>query len=332
VALPALLVLVATGVAEAGPPPALVVGARVHTRARAFDSEPYTELQLRRARLTLDLEPAPWLGAQLEAELAPEAGLLLGALRDAFIELRPLPEAELVLGQFKKPFGRIQLISEGKLPLVDRGIVNDRIIEQLGYGDRDRGAMLHGEVGPVEYALGGFNGARSSDETDPGKDAAARVELKASKAARIAVAGSMRYRNPAVDPPQDPASWAAGLDGRLRFGPVRVELDAMWAEDWLSPGRQQAGAVLWGLVELPLDETFTLAPIAKAELLDDNIERRRDLSWSFVLGANLHAGESLRLMLQAEQIASQRLSRVEPERSVQLQVAVDFEQAVGAAP
>ncbi|MBI3180469.1 MAG: hypothetical protein HYZ27_12455 [Deltaproteobacteria bacterium] len=318
-----------------GEPP-VELGARIYARYRAADSDPYHEFELRRARLALDLHATPWLSVQLDVDFADAA-----PLKDAFVEAAVHPHLSITAGQFKKPFSIIELTPPRRLPLINRGIVNERIVEAgvdvggasgLGYGGRDRGVMLHGALHKLHYALGAFNGTRSFDAIDSGKDAAARVELRGIKGVRLGASGSMHYRNPEGFEVADPAVFAAGVDTRIRAGPVTGVAEVLWAQQRMAGGDQDVlGALGYVLAWIPLAHDIVLAPVVKGEVLDDDVSRGGDLAWSFAGGANLHFGDALRLMLQGDLIERENGSPFERKRTVVLQLAFDHKEPLARA-
>ncbi len=75
-------------------------------------------------------------------------------LKDAYTDIVLLPGAvHIKVGQYKRPFSRQQLVSSGKLELVDRAITD----KAFGAG-RDIGVMVHNGHEVFEYAVGVFNG------------------------------------------------------------------------------------------------------------------------------------------------------------------------------
>lgn len=113
---------------------------------------------IQRARLTLKgVVLMPELSYKFQADFG-KGGV---ALKDFYFDLC-VAGALLCIrpGQFKRPFSRQQIISSGRLELVDRAVTD----KAFGSG-RDIGVMLHDNYEkspPFEYALGIFNGTGDS--------------------------------------------------------------------------------------------------------------------------------------------------------------------------
>ena len=111
---------------------------------------------LRRVEPTLEGSFGPLLGFRLQAQLAGDST----TLNDAYLDLRFDPRASVRVGKFKQPFGLEQLQSSGALAAIERGLPSELIPA------RDYGVQLQGDAGPLNYAVGVFNG------TVDGRDAA----------------------------------------------------------------------------------------------------------------------------------------------------------------
>lgn len=74
-------------------------------------------------------------------------------LKDAWLQYNAADEYKVRAGQFKVPFSRQELNSDETLQFQSRGLVSNTFSPS-----RNQGAMLHGDLGGVNYALGVFNG------------------------------------------------------------------------------------------------------------------------------------------------------------------------------
>ncbi len=337
---PLLLLMMTSGVALAQEEPTgklpVELGARIYARYHAADRDPYHEFELRRARLALDLHPTPWLSAQLDVDLVDT-----DPLKDGFVEAAVHPQVSVTAGQFKKPFSILALTPPRRLPLIHRGIVNERVVEAgvdatgltgLGFGGRDRGVMVHGEVAKLHYALGAFNGTRNFDEIDSGKDAAARLELRGLGGVRLGASGSLHYRNPKGVAVEKPAVFAAGVDTRVRVGIFTGLAEVLWAQERATGANQDVlGGLAYVVAWVTLAHDLMLEPVLKAEVLDDAVSGGGNLAWSFAGGLNLHLGDALRLMLQGEMVERESGSPFLRKRTVVLQLAFDHQEALAGA-
>lgn len=302
--------------------------ARVHARYEVFEEEPKHAFVLPEARLAVNAEPLPWLGAQIDVDFSSAV-----ALRDGFVDVGP-QWLRLRLGRFKRPFSRLQLMSLRTVPLWRRGIVNRVIVRNFGFGDRDRGAKLHGRIGGFGYEAGVFNGSDiGSRDSDFGKDAVARVRYRFSKALRVGASGSLRYasnpQNPVARPRKD--RWATEIDARVRLGNFDMLAEATWAQGPRTRlGPEYFGALIYFMYRVKLAENLKLRPLVKAEILDHNVYKTDDVALSVTAGVNLHLTKWLRVMLQGENVWSQANSEMitPDERIAILQLAFEYGHAL----
>jgi len=280
--------------------------------------------ELVRARLLVALKPLPWLLAQLDLEATD-----VPIVKDAFVAATPVPWLGLVVGQFKKPFSRVRLTNAGKVPLYDRGLVDDRFAGDFGYGGRDLGAMLRGAWGPIRYALSLSNGTRTAPELDAAKDVSTRVTAALLPSVEVGASGSLVARD-ATATARAWRSYAGAADLRLKIGRVDSVVEVSAAEVPTPTDRpMQVGLVAWALFRSPRIFSVSPRPIVKYELLDDDAGRGQDYAQSVVAGVNLHFDGPLRLLLQGERVFRRAQSSELPRRRFVAQLAFDFKTEVG---
>jgi phosphate-selective porin len=101
-----------------------------------------------------------------------DLGTFAAGLRDAWLNFHYIDEVQLRVGQHKVPFSREQLISSRFLPFVERAFFNVATAPI----QFDLGASIHGKVGPVEYAVGVYNGRGfGAGDDNEDKDFAGRL-------------------------------------------------------------------------------------------------------------------------------------------------------------
>ncbi len=276
------------------------------------DSGPKHEFRIASARVELQWKHSKMLEAAVELDAAQDDNAVAwSALRDAYVRVKPLRELRLRMGQFKKPFSRLELRGRRQLVLVDRGISNAWIVEDLGYGDRDIGFQVEGRFGKettLSYEVGAFNGSgRNSREADldGSKDFAARLELNHNDWLSLGVSGSHQRFDPDVTPLLPRSGTMGAADFRLKAGELRVLGEAMFGENQLSIDHAESwSALLLASYKIPLTETWRMAlePLAKVELLKVEHHVRDAHIWSGTVGANYHLGRYFRLMAQGEWI------------------------------
>jgi hypothetical protein len=131
----------------------------------------------------------------LEADVASQT-----PIKDAFARFDGPFATRLQAGHFKAPFSARQLESSWKLPLVDRGLVNDYLVKDNELGGRRLGATagVRPWKGQLEVVGGVFAGERSSlGGEHRAEDLAARVSARPWKPLEL---GTTAYRAGSSDP------------------------------------------------------------------------------------------------------------------------------------
>lgn len=288
------------------------------------EGEPQQSFVVDSARLGVGWERGP-VRAQVEVEMfdANSAGELRPAARDVWIQYRFARELRLRVGQFKKPFSLLRTESRADLPFVFRGMVVERLIDDLGYGGRDIGAAVSGRVGNalhVSYALGVFNGSGANDfESDPNsaKDLVWRTEFGWKKLCNLGLELSHQSSDPATHPTTGGTLYGADLT--LKLGRFLGMMEGHFGQD---PGLP-ALPITTGLIgaatyRFKLSKHLTLEPLLGREMYVPDTRRSLRYFRDFV-GANLYVSKQLRLMLDAEQTHSP--GRADPTRAFVFQVA-----------
>jgi hypothetical protein len=189
------------------------------------------------------------LRVEIEAELANKA-----KIKDAFVQLRVHdgePKVEVRAGNFKMPFSAIQLTSIWKLPMADRGLIDNVLVKRLQIAGRAVGAMaaveLPGAWRPAVRA-GVFQGTDDADNGLAvgapdrfGHDAVVRVTARPVHGLELGAAGSVRSgalldSAPLVIRRGYGAELDATLDVALGPGRLRGWLEGMIGTSWLVGG------------------------------------------------------------------------------------------------
>lgn len=255
------------------------------------------------------------LYVEIEAELEGEP-----RLRDAFVVLETgFHGTAIRAGQFKSPFAALALESSWKLPNVERGLLDELLIDHMQLGGRRPGAQLEwrgrGEIRP-KLELGIWQG---TDQTgSPREDrtsetlaetAAARASIRAG-ALELGASGAWRTAQPVAGGAFD-RFWAGGAD-------LTLDTDA-GARAWIEGGAGSSWAD-----EDPADATHAtfgyarsvaawrvggasrgapyVEPFASAGLLDPDVEIGSDLVRE--TGVGLNAGRWKRWRGQVEWLRS----------------------------
>ncbi len=248
------------GEKEAVQGPVFTPSARFVARASADEREEFRrDLGVDSARLGVHAE-YKFLDAVLEADLSSTRS----PLRDAFARVSAEENwLRFSAGRFKAPFLARNLRSTWKLALQERGMINDLLVDDHGFGGRRLGAMLEARAldkDRLRIYGGVFEGSEDELGGRLGEDAAVRATYKVSKRLEFGTSG---YAPQAFTAQR---RGAASLDVRAgRYGFV--------FEGELVAAKLQAGEALGALglmsYELPLSSegAWRLRPVVGGELL-----------------------------------------------------------------
>ncbi len=307
---------------------------RLELRGRALggvfrettDGVSRTDVDAENLRLELRWRPARWLRGVLEADAADDP-----RLKDAFLAVRA-GRYEVRAGQFKPPISPVQMASRWDLPSVDRGLLDDVLVEAFGVAGRRAGVQLrwNQRKGPLSATAGVFRasnlrGDRIGDESfdNPAKDWEAlkatgrlayskkRLELGAAFDVRpvepVPGEGRRRLWTGAVDATWSrkdggPRAWAEAYVGRswqdadAFDGRDATFLAGRAIAGWRFGGREAPSGGLRGSAE----------PFLSGSLFDPDASVRADLLWELGGGIHLGALGHLRLTLEARRRAGSR--------------------------
>ena len=244
--------------------------------------------------------------------IEPESGVQY--IRTATLEYRHSKKLRFTLGRFKRPFSYLELQSTGDLPILNRGLLNDLVIEESAWGDRGIGAMVSGKYKPAKlgYKFSITNPAPPGLAT-AGLDTIARLEWDPLDEIQVGVHGGNKF----VDFDEGRKHFQAfGADVRLRIAGLEWQVEGMIADQ---PWRRNAvtdASLAYGATTLisytqPLTKHLTLMPVVFGEYADANSEYEGNESVRFQGGVNLVIRQQFRIMPQV------RLTRAlgEPLRS-----------------
>jgi hypothetical protein len=296
-----------------------VVGSDASLRRTDLDS---FDLLLDSVRAGFDYRsPIPGVTAEVTVELTGRV-----RLRDAYVQAQG-EHLRGRAGQFKPPTSPFETSSILRLPLAERGLIHEILVDRLEIGDRRPGVTVsafdkHG-VKP-RLTVGAFQGSFVSDEatretdllsgqTVGGQNLVGRVELD-THGVEPGVYAEYRVGTPEIlragDSPEH--FWAAGADVRLDWtfgsGGFRAWADATAGESWFvhaqkigdpEPTFVSGRAMLayrFGGVERG---AFYVEPFAMAGALDPDVDVTKDLAWEATAGVNVGFWRQGRATLQA---------------------------------
>jgi hypothetical protein len=252
------------------------------------------ELQLVSGRVEVNYNWKDRLRATLEVETAD--GNV--ELRDVFLRLDVNPNFRVRAGNFKVAFSGMQLVSRLKIPLTDRGLLNDVLVDVYGIADRRPGIQGEFRKGIIFMDAGIWQGDTLETLGDGG-------------GWRAATRGGIAWKN-------DNCEGEIGLGVEIRsvrptpFDPVEdeaaVELDAIWERQIGTGALELWGELVLGSTEVSADgdgaiffagraiaawrfggnkrNTWYAEPYGGFQFLDSDNEIRNDLTWELAFGVN----------------------------------------------
>jgi hypothetical protein len=226
-------------------------------------------------------------------------------LRDAFLNVRIKKALRVRAGRFKRPYSRLELISSGVLPFRGRGLTNELIVEEGGFGDRALGLMLWGKLpGKLNWYAAATNPdwAHDGDQEANGIDAFARVTWEPTDTLSVGGGGAHKL---SVQAGQHTNTNAAGVDAQLRTERLWIVLDALLAE--LPTAMQDRatalayGAVIFASYDLSPSPAWALSPVLLFEYADADADYSGSEAVRAIAGLSVGVLDGhLRVMPQVE--------------------------------
>jgi hypothetical protein len=199
------------------------------------DADAVGKLEVASARLELRYRFRDYLRAVVEVEVSGNP-----KLKDGYLSLRK-HGFELRAGQFKMPTTRIEMSSEWKLPVLDRGLVSDVLVDRALVGGRRPGLTVgytHECALEPTLVIGAFRADEPSGEwlIDPPVDAMNLVGRLSMTVAgiEIGVGGELRrthpYSSALLSEMGTYGSASADVSGEVPIGPVTLRF---WIDGFL---------------------------------------------------------------------------------------------------
>ncbi len=257
------------------------------------------ELDRLRVNLNLELGDALSRNTGAAADSPPY-------LRTAALEYRFSRALRLTVGRYKRPFSRLALESRVDLPVLDRGLLNDLLVEANQWGDRAVGAMASGrlEVAKLRWYLSLSNPSWSPSLRSEGLDVLGRVQLSPAKGLTLGINGGYKHLRLAGSS-TGTDNLAIGGDIGWKIAGAHLLLEGSYARLPLETGRPSGfGALLMADYELELSRNWALQPVVFVELADADAELSQTESLKLAVGVNLLAAGGFRVMPQLELVRS----------------------------
>ena len=290
------------------------VHGRLYVGVAADGRDDWTRrLDMDSARIGIEAR-LPGVRTVLEADVASST-----PIKDAYARLDGPLATRLQAGRFKAPFSARQLESSWKLPLVDRGLVNDYLVKDNNLGGRRLGATagLRPWDGRLEIVGGLFAGERSAfGGENRAQDLAARVSGSPWRPLEL---GATAYRAGSNDP-LVPVLNAASVYAVLSGGPLEASVEGFAGK--ITAGDFTAGTALVGwTVAIAESRRLRVTPVAGGEVLRLR-GTTRGVGYSAIAGAVLSWTEGLKVKLQGER--ARRPGDDVPANALAVQFATRF--------
>lgn len=261
---------------------------------------------LKQARIKLKVRLSKMFLLSMSANLNSEP-----PIRSAYLNVRLDRSLQFRFGRFKRPVSRLELTGIADLPIINRGLTNDELIENAGWGDRALGTMVHGKFKSpkVRYWIAVMNAAPSVGkklvERLSGVDVLARLQWAPVSGLSLGLNGGHKFLETRIGGPRLHMN-AVGADVLIRAGGLRILVETLLAQNPDSPaveGETNEDRTPWAQSATALvrydwqaSGAITVQPVVHIEWLDTDADYGEDESVRAVAGINILWNESLRLM------------------------------------
>ena len=230
----------------------LTITGRTHTQfnTTSVSGEESSEFLLRRTRLTAEVT----VNDLVSGKVQPDFGGGKISLKDAYLRLSFSPHFRVTSGQFKRAFDIFELTSSTQTLVIERGgdirgvdscmgprtksiCSYSRFTENLGYSDRDIGAILDGTISSRDlyYSFAITNGAGANNKEASGtKSFSGRLEIPiAGKFSLSPNFSAHDYLNPVLSKDQHGLAWGADLEwGSYGSAGVHLKAGMILGDNW----------------------------------------------------------------------------------------------------
>jgi hypothetical protein len=225
------------------------------------------ELGFASARTSLEFSRADLVKLSIEVEFSDNDA----DLKDVYARVRPIRALRLQAGQFRPPISPISMESAWRLPVVERGLLNDRIVAEgwkifSPLGSRTIGAQVEARpklAGKPVLVVGVFNsrlpelGGKPEFTRNTLQDAYARIQVEAVDGLELGLSGAAVRRIRARGELDHAPIGSADLTWKPRY--VRLWLEAFAGRSYVFDGSSSAGD-FWAGRTLLAPRSGQLAP------------------------------------------------------------------------
>jgi hypothetical protein len=295
--------------------PQVRIFGRVFARASADERDEYVRaLRIPDARVGVGAAFGN-IEAEVTADLSSK-----NILKDAFVRLADdAKRFRLYGGQFKAPFLARELESTWRLPMVNRGLVNEYLVDTHELGGRRFGLM--GELRlkktwDLKVSAGLFQGGEGLTGERLSEDASARVSVEPFNLKWLTV-GASTYLGEVLEGTR---RYAAAADATVHLGGFALSAEYVTGQIALGPFDAQLAMASYAL---PLDAAgeWALQPVLGAE----SLRLRGDVvgqGWAALGGVNILYVDSFKAQFQVERAL--RPGDAAPGLEYSLQLATRF--------
>ncbi len=305
----------ASAQAEEKQGPEVRIFGRVFARASADERDEYVRsLGIPDARVGVGAAYGN-VEAEVTADLSSK-----NILKDAFVRLADdAKRFRLYGGQFKAPFLARELESTWRLPMINRGLVNEYLVETHELGGRRfglMGEMRLKKVWDLKVSAGLFQGGEGAAGEQLGEDASVRVSVEPFNLKWLTL-GASTYLGEVLEGTR---RHAAAADATLRLGQFALSAEYVTGQLPLGPFDAQLATASYAL---PLDAAgeWALQPVLGAE----SLQLRGDIAgqgWAALGGINILFADSFKAQFQVERAL--RPGDAAPGLEYSLQLATRF--------
>lgn len=296
----------------------------------------FSTFETRRARLGVELDIDGWIEGRVEASFAHGV-----RLEDAWMNLGFHPAFQLQVGQFKKPFSLLELTSSSRTIPIERGLrirglpqnaEHHLLLDDNGYIGRELGAQVHGEIGPIAYAAGLFNGSgQSTRDVNDSKSWAGRLTYQPFARVPLEIGAAASLRDVALVDSLEETFTDRGLAieadvawGGFRRRGLSFVAEIMQAENFetLDPMLGAQGIISW-FQPFAAGRVEGVEPLFRASYADPSTEFEGTSGTLITPGVNLYFHGRNRLMLNLDYFMPEP-DVLDPEHALRAQLQLYF--------
>ncbi|WP_375746010.1 hypothetical protein NR800_15650 [Corallococcus interemptor] len=297
---------------KGGPQQRIRVFGRVFARGAADERQKYErDLGIESARVGVAASLSN-LEAEVSADLASKT-----ILKDAFVRLADDDKRlRLYAGRFKSPFLQRSQESAWRLPIQERGLVEDYLTETNALGGRRLGVMGElrlKEAWGLKFSAGLFEGGEDATGKRLSEDGSARLSIRPFKFLTL---GTSTYLTQVIDGTKQ---YATAADAEVTLWGLSVTGEAAVGRLALGPFQSQSLLASW---TVPVGhEGWAVQPVVGAEALQLQGGIQAE-GHSVTGGFNVLLADSFKAQLQAERAL--RPGDVAPALELSVQLATRF--------